>query len=195
VYKQAKGARLDDQTLIANARAGDIGAFEELVRRHQDSAFRTACLVLRNADEAEDAVQDALVSAYKAIGRFREGGSFRPWLLKIVVNQSLNMLKRRKRQTATAERAAIESGPPIFEIDEELIDRERAHLIWRALESLRENERIVVYLRYFLALPERELAEYLGCPSGTVKSRLHRALAKLREVVTREYPQLLEEPA
>lgn len=112
-----------------------------------------------------------------------------------MVNHSLNMIKRRKRRAATAERAAIESGPPVFEIDEELIDRERAHLIWQALESLRENERVVVYLRYFLALPERELAEYLGCPPGTVKSRLHRALTRLREIVTREYPQLLEGPA
>lgn len=162
------------------------------MRRHQESAFRAAYLVLRDADEAADAVQEGLVSAYKAIGRFREGSSFRPWLLKIVVNQSLNMIKRRKRQTATAERAGREAGPPVFEIDEELIDRERAHLVWRALESLRENERIVVYLRYFLALPERELAEYLHCPPGTVKSRLHRALTKLREIVTRDYPQLLE---
>jgi RNA polymerase sigma-70 factor (ECF subfamily) len=148
--------------------------------------------VLRDAAEAEDAAQEAMVKAYGAIGRFREGSVFRPWLLKIVVNQSLNVIKRRTRRTATAERAAIESGPLTIEIDEELIDRERAHLVWRALESLRENERVVVYLRYFLALPERELAEYLGCPPGTVKSRLHRALARLREIVTREYPQLLE---
>ena len=77
--------------------------------------------------------------------------------LKIVVNHSLNIIKRRKRRTATADRAARESGPPVFEIDEELIDRERAHLIWRALESLKENERIVVYLRYFLALPDESL--------------------------------------
>jgi RNA polymerase sigma-70 factor (ECF subfamily) len=83
----------------------------------------------------------------------------------------------------------------MIEIENEVIDRERAQLIWRALGSLKEQERIVVYLRYFLALPERELAEYLGCAPGTVKSRLHRALARLREVVAREYPQLLEQPA
>jgi RNA polymerase sigma-70 factor (ECF subfamily) len=165
------------------------------VRRHQESAFRAAYLVVRDPDEAEDAAQEALISAYKAIGRFREGSAFRPWLLKIVVNHSLNTLKRRKRRAATAQRAAVESGPPLFEIEEELIDRERAHLVWRAVESLKEHERIVVYLRYFLALPERELAEYLNCPAGTVKSRLHRALARLREIVTREYPQLLEGPA
>jgi len=61
------------------------------------------------------------------------------------------------------------------------------------LDSLREQERVVVYLRYFLNLPERELAEYLGCAQGTVKSRLHRSLRKLREVVATQYPQLLAE--
>ncbi len=165
------------------------------MRRYQEGAFRAAFLVLRDASEAEDAVQEALVKAYNAISRFREGSAFRPWLLKIVVNQSLTMLKSRHRRSATAERAVIEAGLPIIEIENEIIDRERAQLIWHALGSLKEHERIVVYLRYFLALPERELAEYLGCAPGTVKSRLHRALARLREVVAREYPQLLEEPA
>ena len=74
-----------------------------------------------------------------------------------------------------------------------MIDRERARLIWAALDSLREQERVVVYLRYFLNLPERELADYLGCAQGTVKSRLHRSLRKLREVVVNRYPQLLGE--
>ena len=81
----------------------------------------------------------------------------------------------------------------MYAIDETLMDRERARLVSQALASLKENERVIVYLRYFLALPERELAEYLGCAPGTVKSRLHRALAKLREVVARDYPQLMSE--
>jgi RNA polymerase sigma-70 factor (ECF subfamily) len=158
-------------------------------------AFRTAYLVLHDAADAEDAVQDSLVKAYNAIRRFHEGASFRPWLLKIVVNQSLTMVKSRKRRSTVAERAAVEAGPPVYAIDETLMDRERARLVSQALASLKENERVIVYLRYFLALPERELAEYLGCAPGTVKSRLHRALAKLREVVARDYPQLMTELA
>ena len=150
--------------------------------------------MLHDPVDAEDAAQEAIVKAYNGLRGFREGSAFRPWLLKIVVNQSLTMIKSRKRRTQVAEQAAIEAGPPVYDIDDTVIDRERARLIWRALASLKEHERIVVYLRYFLALPERELAEYLGCAPGTVKSRLHRALAKLREVVERDYPQLMGEP-
>ncbi|TMG05709.1 MAG: sigma-70 family RNA polymerase sigma factor [Chloroflexi bacterium] len=184
---------LQDETLIAAAQQGDAAAFEELVRRHQEGAFRAAFLVLRDADEAEDAAQEGLVKAYKAIRSFRPGHEFRPWLLRIVINQALTMHRSRRRGVAAAERLAVRERPLPHSIDETVIDRERARLVWAALESLREQERVVVYLRYFLNLPERELAEYLGCAQGTVKSRLHRALGKLREVVVQRYPQLLGE--
>jgi len=162
------------------------------VRRHQEGAFRAAFLVLRDAGEAEDAAQEGLVKAYRAIGRFRLGREFRPWLLRIVINQALTMHRSRRRGAAAAERLGRER-PLSHSVDETVMDRERARLVWAALESLREQERVVVYLRYFLNLPERELAEYLGCARGTVKSRLHRALGKLRDVVARRYPQLLGE--
>lgn len=183
---------MEDHALIANAQRGDVGAFEELVRRHQDVAFRTAYLVLRDAAEAEDAAQEAMVKAYRSLGRFREGSAFRPWLLKIVSNQALTMARSRKRRGAATERLAAEPLP-FTDVDDAVIGRERAQVIWRALESLKEHERVVVYLRYFLALPERELAEYLGVAPGTVKSRLHRALDHLRQIMSRDYPQLAGE--
>ncbi len=195
MYNRRKEGILDEQGLIANARRGDAGAFEELVRRNQDVAFRTAFLILRDADEAEDATQEAIVKAYRAIGGFREGRAFRPWLLKIVSNQALTALRSRRRRGAAFERAAADQPAACPDVDETVIDRERAQLIWRALNSLDERERVVVYLRYFLALPERELAEYLGCAPGTVKSRLHRALARLRGIIASDYPQLIEEQA
>lgn len=188
-----RGSHLEDETLIAAAQHGDAGAFEELVRRYQEAAFRAAFLVLRDADEAQDAAQEAFVKAFKALSRFKRGLEFRPWLLRIVVNQSLTMLRSRRRGSAAAERlaAGVQSLP--HTIDEAVIDRERARLVWAALDSLREQERVVVYLRYFLNLPERELAEYLGCAQGTVKSRLHRSLRKLRDIVVQQYPQLMAE--
>jgi RNA polymerase sigma factor (sigma-70 family) len=195
VYNRRKEGNLDEQGLIANARRGDAGAFEELVRRHQDVAFRTAFLILRDAAEAEDAAQEAIVKAYRAIGRFREGGAFRPWLLKIVSNQALTALRAGRRRGAAFERAAADQPAAFPDVDETVIGRERTQLIWRALNSLDERERVVVYLRYFLALPERELAEYLGCAPGTVKSRLHRALARLRGIIASDYPQLIGEQA
>ncbi len=190
-----KGGPLDDETLVRAARAGDAAAFEELVLRYQDVAFRTAYLVLRDAGEAEDAVQEAFVNCYRALGRFREGAAFRPWLLRIVANRSLNQAKSRKRRAAVAERLTHQGAPGFYSIDETLLDRERARIIWAALESLKERERVVIYLRYFLALPEAEMAEYLECAQGTVKSRLHRALARLHEVLARQHPRLRDESA
>ncbi|MEX0683819.1 MAG: sigma-70 family RNA polymerase sigma factor [Dehalococcoidia bacterium] len=164
-----------------------------MVRRYQNDAFRTAYLVLRDSDEAEDAAQEAMVKAYRAIGRFREGSAFRPWLLKIVVNQSLTQARSRTRRARLVDEAGRVVDAPLQTLDEAVISSERAAVIWSALDSLKEHERVVVYLRYFLALPERELADYLGVPAGTVKSRLHRALAHLRELIAKQNPELAEE--
>jgi RNA polymerase sigma-70 factor (ECF subfamily) len=177
--------------LIRLAQGGDTTAFTELVRRYQEAAFRAAYLVLRDAPEAEDAAQDAFVKAFRALNRFRTG-SMRPWLLKIVMNESLNRLKSRKRRTAATERLA-RAEPLSWSLDETVISRERAALLREAVDGLREQERTVIYLRYFLMLSEQELAEYLGCAPGTVKSRLHRAVSKLKEVVARGYPGLTTE--
>ena len=82
---------------------------------------------------------------------------------------------------------------PEIRIDESVIEREQARALWSALESLGERERTVLYLRYFLEMPERELAEYLSCAPGTVKSRIHRAMRRLRVVIAGRYPELLNE--
>ncbi len=194
MYNNRRRDPLDDETLIREAQRGDAGAFEELVRRYQEAAFRAAYLVLRDADEAKDAAQDAIVKAFRALGRFRPvaGKAFRPWLLRIVMNESLNRIKSRKRRAAAVERAA--RGQSLeWSLDETVVDRERARLLREALDALKEQERVLIYLRYFLSLSEHELADYMGCAPGTVKSRLHRALAKLREVVRDGFPGLLTE--
>lgn len=110
------------------------------------------------------------------------------------MNESLNRARSRKRRAALAQRAARDQRAE-WSIDETLVDRERARLLREALDALREQERVVIYLRYFLHLSEAELAQYLGCPQGTVKSRLHRSLTKLRDVVRDGFPGLLVEGA
>ena len=155
--------------------------------------FRATYVVLRDADDAEDAAQEAFIRAYRGLRGIKAGRRLRPWLMRIAVNQALNSLRAKRRRVAVAERLTIEQRPADPDIDETVIGRERARALWSALESLGERERTVLYLRYFIQMPEGELAECLGCPPGTVKSRVHRALRKLREVIARQHPELLSE--
>lgn len=183
----------EERALVARAKDGDDNAFQELVVRYETDVFRVAYLILRDAAEAEDAAQEAFLRAHRSIRRFDEERPFRPWVLKIASNQALSMLRRFRRRTEPL------TGPvaatPSYSIDDTLIDRERVSLLLAALNRMREQERVVVYLRYFMDFSERELAEYMECAQGTVKSRLHRALRRLREIVERDFPQLMEEGA
>lgn len=163
------------------------------MKRHEDAVFRAAYLVLRDAGDAADAAQEAFLRAYRGLRGFKTGRQLRPWLLRIAVNQALNSLRAKRRRASVTERLTVVGRPPGPDMDEIVIGRERARALWSALESLGERERTVLYLRYFIQMPEGELAEYLGCPPGTVKSRVHRALRKLREVIARQHPELLSE--
>ena len=173
--------RLDESALVERARTGDIGAFEQLVSRYQGLAVRTAWLVTGSGSEAEDAAQEAFVKAYLALGRFRSGAPFRPWLLQIVVNEARNRRKSAGRRVNLTLRAAaqhrIETEPSP---ETATLAGEQRRQLLDAVNLLREEERLVVACRYFLGLSEAETAETLRCPRGTVKSRLSRALDRLR---------------
>jgi len=173
----------EETALVERARAGDTIAYEDLVRRYQDLAVRTAYLITGGADAAEDAAQDAFVKAYYALARFHAGAAFRPWLLRIVANEARNRHKADGRRAALALRATTEGqgGPqPAPSPEEEALDAEQRDALLRALDSLREEDRLVIAYRYFFALSEAETADALDCPRGTVKSRLSRALTRLR---------------
>jgi RNA polymerase sigma factor (sigma-70 family) len=167
-------------------RDGDRDAYAELVRRHAPAAVRTATLLGAGAD-AEDVVQDAFVKAYTRLARFRPGSPFRPWLLSIVVNETRNLHRssgRRKRRERTA---WMETEPLLrarrLDLAETMLSRERQATLVRALSTLSEPHRQVVVCRYLLDLDEAETATVLGWPRGTVKSRLHRALGRLRDAM------------
>jgi RNA polymerase sigma-70 factor (ECF subfamily) len=176
-------APVSDEDVIRRSKRGERQAFEELVRRYQSVAFRTAWIILRDEAEAEDAAQSAFLKAWLALDRFREGAPFRPWLLQIVANEAKNRrkvsLRERLRTRATEGDDAAVADPASLE--GEVVDRERASWLVAHINHLAEPDRMVIYCRYALELSEAETAEVLGCAHGTVKSRLHRAVARLRE--------------
>jgi len=176
-----EGRPLEDGELVERAQRGDLSAYEQLVLRHQELAFRTAYLVGAGAD-AEDAVQEAFWKAYQALGRFRPGAPFRPWLLRIVANEAHNRRVAAGRRAGLVLRAGSDrpSGNAAPSPEAAVLDQELRKALLRALGELRDEERLAVAYRYFFDLSEAEMAEALGCARGTVKSRLSRALARLR---------------
>ena len=166
---------------MRRAQRGDEHAFAELMRMHQEIAFRVAYLVA--GGEAEESVQDAFLKAWRALWRFRPGAPFRPWLLRIVVNEARNRRRAAGRRAALVLRAAGEgvsgdaaSSPEAIVLAEE----ERTRLLG-ALELLPDDARLVLGCRYLLDLSEAETAAALGVRRGTVKSRTSRALERLRK--------------
>jgi RNA polymerase sigma-70 factor (ECF subfamily) len=176
-----EGRPTEDAELIARVRNGDVAAYEDLVRRYQDVALRTAYVVCPETD-ADDAVQEAFLKAYAALSRFRPDAPFRPWLLRIVTNEARNRRRAAGRRAGLAQRAGDAAGPGVEPSPEAafLADETRTALL-AAVNGLRDEDREVIGARYLLDLSEAETAEALGIPRGTVKSRTSRALGRLRE--------------
>ena len=185
---------MDDSQWIERARRGDLGAYSELVQAHQEAAFRAAYLITHDAADAQDAAQEAFLRAYDALGRFDTRRPFRPWLLRIVTNTALNRVKASKRRQAMAERygsreAALPDDPAI---EARVLQREHSRRVWNAVGQLKADDQMLLVLRYFLDLSEAELAQTFNVAAGTIKSRLHRALGRLRDVIRTHDPGLFE---
>jgi RNA polymerase sigma-70 factor (ECF subfamily) len=178
----------DEGELVARAQRGEVDAYEELVQRHADIAFRTACLIAGNAADAEEAAQDAFLKAHAALGRFRTGSPWRPWLLRIVANEARNRRRAAGRRGRAEARAAHDARAAAISGSSEaaVLLAERDGTLRAALATLEARDREAIYLRYFLDLSEAEMAAALGCRPGTVKSRLARALERLRSRVGEE---------
>jgi RNA polymerase sigma-70 factor, ECF subfamily len=148
---------------------------------HQEIAYRVAYLI--SGDEAEDAVQDAALKAWRALVRFVPGRPFRPWLLRIVANEARNRRRSSGRHAALALRAAgdIVSGDAAPSPEAAVLAADEAERLHAALESLPDDARLALACRYLLDLSEAETAAALGVRRGTVKSRVSRALDRLRE--------------
>jgi RNA polymerase sigma factor (sigma-70 family) len=155
------------------------------VLRYQDLAFRTAFIITANSAEAEDAAQEAVMKAYYALDRFRPDAAFRPWLLQIVANTARNRRRGAGRQAQLALRAAGASGNTALEAQASpeaaaLAEEQRRELLAH-VNRLPDDDRLAIACRYFLELSEAETAAAMSCARGTVKSRLSRALERLRQ--------------
>lgn len=194
---------MDEAALIADARGGDLDAFNRLVLAHQTKVFNLAYRITGDPEMAADVAQEAFLSAYRKLNGYR-GGSFRGWLLRIATNACYDELRRRKRRPAVSLEAVEEesaSGDGVGTMDslfgheegpEPAFERaELRRAIERCLQGLPDEFRTVVILADVLALDYREVAESIGSPIGTVRSRLARARARLRDCLesSRELPR------
>ena len=128
------------------------------MRPHERVAYRVAVAITGWGADAQEAVQNAHVKAYRSLGRFRRGAAFRPWLLRIVVNEAHNVRRSERRHLRLAVRAAEREAPAAASADEAVATREEVETVLRALAQLSEADRLVVALRYFAELPDREAA-------------------------------------
>ena len=171
-----------EDELVAHARDGDADAYAELVRRHQDIAFRTAMLITQQAADAEEAAQDGFLKAWRALERFKVGQPLKPWLLTIVANEARNRRRSAGRHQHLALQAADAPSHPAPDAGPHaaLLASESRRDLLTALNDLREGDRLVLGCRFLLELSEVETAAALHIRPGTVKSRTARALERLR---------------
>jgi RNA polymerase sigma-70 factor (ECF subfamily) len=204
--KQLQDAReamlpgLDEAGLVDRVRAGDPAAFEALMRRHNRRLYRAARSLLRDAAEAEDAVQEAYLAAYRSLGSFRGDASLATWLTRIVVNECMARLRRQSRRNnilpIAASRGAdfgetdtVDQAPPPR--DQETPERSLARaelrvLLERRIDGLPEDFRAVFVLRSVEELSVEETAVSLGIPESTVRTRHFRARSLLRESIAQD---------
>jgi RNA polymerase sigma-70 factor (ECF subfamily) len=177
------GTPLDDRELVERAKEGDVDAYAALLRTHGRAARRVAAVVC-GAGDADEAAQDAFVKAWYALGRFRDGSAFRPWLLRIVANEARNRRRAAGRRSGYELRFAADrsagGGLPVPSPEAAVLAATTRDTLRAALAELPSRQRDVVTCRYLVGLSEHETAQVLGLPPGTVKSRAARGLARLR---------------
>lgn len=181
-----------DEDLIAAALGGDLNAFNALVERHERAVYSVALRHLRTPDAAHDVTQDAFLRAWQSLGTFRGGhpGGFRAWVLRIAANRALDTLRARARRPEQSLDERQDDEERIWEPESaepdafDLVNRgEMAGVLERALGQLQPDQRLAVILSDVQGHSYDEIAEISGVALGTVKSRINRGRARLREVL------------
>src|SRR2546425_8601658 len=176
------GRPTDDSVLIARAQRGDTAAYEEIVQRYQQIAFRTAYVITGSSADAEDAAQEGFVKAYRALDRFRLGADLRPWLLRIVANEARNRVRSsgRRHQLELRLTEGFRPGDAAPSPEAVAVAADERRRLLAMGNALSHEDRLVIASPYFLELSGEETAAAPGIAEGPVKSRLSRALARLK---------------
>ena len=183
---------MDESTLIRHAANGDAAAWEPLVLAHQEAVFRLCYLLLGDPDDAEDVAQETFLRAWNHLKRFDVTRPLRPWLLSIASNLASNRRRSAGRYLAALTRAFRDEPASSASIEEKSTRQMEASQLWKAVQTLSVPEQQIVYLRYFLELSVAETAQALQIAEGTVKSRLSRALERLRGIIQQDFPVLAD---
>lgn len=174
------------------ALAGSNEAWDTLVRAHQQPVFRLAYLLLGDVDDAEDAAQETFIRAFRALKTFDTDRALRPWLFSIAANLARNRRRSIARYLAAIQRLGRNEPAHAASIESNHAAGWDAQTVWQAIRRLGHQDQEVIYLRIFLEMPVEDTSAALGLPPGTVKSRLHRALERLRQIIQEHYPWLKE---
>jgi len=177
---EQRPAGLDEQTLVVRAQEGDARSFEVLARRHQAALYRVAVRVLGDPGEAEDALQEALLDAWRRIGAFRAESAFSTWMYRVVTNRCMGMLRNRRpvpveRMDDTA--AVADSPEHTAELDAGMV------ALGQAVAGLRDELRVCWVLRELEGLGYTDIAHITGASEDAVRGRIHRARVQLAEVM------------
>lgn len=184
---------MKEQEAIQRLKRGDIGGLETLVQIHQAKAVRTAYLITRDADLAEDIVQDVFIRIYNAIHGFDSTRPFEPWFLRIVVHAAVKASQKMTWQVQLRDDGEEESVARLalqmetVESQVEAVEFQRQ--IWEAMERLSPRQRAVIVQRYFLNMSEKEMAAELNSAPGTIKWLLNAARERLRALLTERSEQ------
>lgn len=182
----------DDNRLIAECREGNTAAFGELVSRYQDRLFNSVLRLCDNAEDARDVVQEAFLHAYQSLQTFKGDALFFTWLYRIAVNTAISM--KRKKRVVLRIQPTGEDGNAIDPLDPSETNRpghaiemaEEERRVHDALAKLSPEHRSVLVMKDMEGMKYEEMAEILGVPVGTIRSRLHRARLEMRDILLQQ---------